>query len=73
MRRSKRPRRLETSVDLPFAAGIHQLPPHHRPSLLVWLRRYARTLRRLDPAVAPARQTCTFYQLDPTTGTWEQL
>ena len=79
MKRNKRPRRLDYTVrtssvrDIPFAVGIHQLPPNHRPSLLRWLRRRARTLRHLHPAVTPARHTRTFYQLDPTTGTWKQL
>lgn len=43
--RRNRPRRLDYTVDLPFAVSVHQLQPQHR----------------------------TFYQLDPTTGTWEQL
>jgi len=72
-RRRRGPRRLDYTVDIPFAAGVHQPPPNHRPHLLRWLRRYARTLRRLHPPAALARHTRTFYQLDPTTGTWHEL
>ncbi|MFN2245288.1 MAG: hypothetical protein ACK2U2_23560 [Anaerolineae bacterium] len=84
MRRSKRPRRLETSVDIPFAAGMSHLPPNQRPHLLRWLRRLRPgplpsclpTRPCPLPSCLPTRPCHphrTFYQLDPTTGTWEQL
>ena len=73
MRRSKRPRRLETSVDIPFAAGMSHLPPNQQPHLLRWLRRLRPGPLPSCLPTRPCHPHRTFYQLDPTTGTWEQL
>ena len=60
-------------LGIDFRHALRRVPRRDRPGLRHWLRSFALTTNQLDPGVAPARHTRTFYILDPATGHWRRL